>query len=54
VGAPAPRAKRRRKVASPTPAGDLERLGDFLNSREGKALQRRVTRGLFGMLKKRL
>jgi len=54
VGAPAPRAKRRRKVAAPTPAGDLERLGDFLNSREGKALQRRVTRGLFGMLKKRL
>ena len=54
AGAPAPRAKRRRKVTAPAPAGDLERLGDFLGSREGKALQRKVTRGLFGMLKKRL
>jgi hypothetical protein len=29
-------------------------LGDFLGSREGKALQRKVARGMFGMLKKRL
>jgi uncharacterized protein len=54
AGAPAPRGKRRSKVAAPPPASDLEKLGDFLGSREGKALQRRVTRGLFGMLKKRL
>ena len=51
--APPRRAKRRRKARRP-PAGGGEKLGDFLSSREGKALQRKVTRGLFGMLKKRL
>jgi hypothetical protein len=29
-------------------------LGDFLTSREGKAMQRKVLRGVFGMLKKQL
>ena len=33
--------------------GTLEQLGDFLGSRQGKALQRQVIRGVFGMLKKR-
>ena len=41
-----PRGARRR----PEPGG----VGDFLNSRQGKALQREVMRGVFGMLKKRL
>ena len=29
-------------------------LGDFLSSRQGKALQREVVRGMFGLLRKRL
>ncbi len=29
-------------------------IGDFLNSRQGKQIQREVIRGVFGMLKKRL
>ena len=31
-----------------------EKVGDFLQSRQGKALQTQVMRGVFGMLKKRL
>jgi DNA helicase HerA-like ATPase len=31
-----------------------EKVGDFLQSRQGKALQKQVMRGVFGMLKKRL
>ena len=52
----APRGKRRRTARAPAPApsGGLDELGDFLNSRQGKALQKKVARGLFGMLKKRL
>jgi DNA helicase HerA-like ATPase len=52
----AARGKRRRTARAPAPApsGGLDELGDFLNSREGKALQKKVARGLFGMLKKRL
>jgi uncharacterized protein len=48
-----PRA-RRRKAATPAPApsGGVEELGDFLNSRQGKAIQKKVLRGVFGMLKK--
>ena len=34
--------------------GGADAIGDFLRSREGKALQRKVTRGIFGMLRKRL
>jgi hypothetical protein len=34
--------------------GGADAIGDFLRSREGKALQKKVARGIFGMLKKRL
>ena len=51
---PTPRTKRRREPRPPAPAGGVDALGDFLNSREGKAVQRKVLRGVFGMLKKRL
>jgi hypothetical protein len=48
---PLPRRPRR----APAPRGTgADAIGDFLRSREGKALQRKVTRGLFGMLRKRL
>ncbi len=50
-----PRARRRKAPApAPAPAGGVDALGDFLTSREGKAMQRKVLRGVFGMLKKRL
>jgi uncharacterized protein len=42
-----------RKAARATKDGS-EGLGDFLGSRQGKALQREVIRGVFGMLRKRL
>ncbi len=49
---PAPKPKRsRRREPAPAPTGSLE---DFLTSREGKALQRKIARGVFGMLRKRL
>jgi hypothetical protein len=48
--APAPR-KPPRRAPAPKPGGDL---GDFLTSRQGKAIQREVIRGVFGMLRKRL
>jgi len=50
VPAPRPAPKRAPAPKEPTAGG----IGDFLNSREGKALQRKVTRGIFGMLRKRL
>jgi hypothetical protein len=34
--------------------GGTDAIGDFLRSRQGKALQRQVLRGVFGMLRKRL
>jgi uncharacterized protein len=46
----APRAPKQPRRA-PAPADPLQ---DLLTSREGKALQRKVLRGVFGMLKKRL
>ena len=49
-----PRAKREQPQRAPAPSGGVDALGDFLNSREGKAVQRKVLRGVFGMLKKRL
>ena len=52
--APAQRSRRRAKAKAPAPSSPLEELGGFLGSREGKALQRKVARGMFGMLKKRL
>jgi hypothetical protein len=50
---PAPRRSRTRRAPAP-PQGGADALGDFLRSREGKALQRKVTRMIFGMLRKRL
>ena len=48
---PAPKLpKAPRRAPAPDPGG----IGDFLNSRQGKALQKQVLRGVFGMLKKRL
>jgi DNA helicase HerA-like ATPase len=49
VPGPGDRPRRRR---TPAPSGGG--LGDFLSSREGRALQREVVRGVFGMLRKRL
>jgi uncharacterized protein len=44
-----------KEARAPAPAeSTTEKIGDFLNSRQGKALQRQVVRGVFGMLKKRL
>jgi DNA helicase HerA-like ATPase len=48
---PAPKLPKAPKRA---PAPDPGGLGDFLNSRQGKAIQREVIRGVFGMLRKRL
>jgi DNA helicase HerA-like ATPase len=39
---------------APAPAPAADPLTDFLTSRQGKALQRKVLRGMFGMLRKRL
>lgn len=50
---PAPRPRRRAPRREPVPA-PTDAIGDFLTSREGKALQRKVMRGMFGMLRKRL
>jgi DNA helicase HerA-like ATPase len=49
---PLPREDARRAPAPQKTGADA--IGDFLRSREGKALQRKVQRGLFGMLRKRL
>jgi len=51
---PAEKPKPKAKQRAPAPSGGVDALGDFLNSREGKAVQRKVLRGVFGMLKKRL
>jgi DNA double-strand break repair helicase HerA and related ATPase len=49
-----PRRRRSRRRA-PAPADSTpDAIGDFLNSRSGRALQREVVRGVFGMLRKRL
>jgi uncharacterized protein len=59
--APAPtaprdaRAKQPPRRPAPAPkAGTADAIGDFLRSSEGKRLQRTVTRGVLGMLRKRL
>ena len=52
---PLPREDARRAPAPRSdPAHPTDAIGDFLRSREGKALRRKVERGLFGMLRKRL
>jgi uncharacterized protein len=48
----APPAPRKRRRAEPAPSADP--LTDFLGSRQGKAIQREVIRGMFGLLRKRL
>jgi uncharacterized protein len=51
----APRTRRKREPQAATAkTGGADVLGDFLTSREGKALQKKVMRGVFGMLKRRL
>jgi DNA helicase HerA-like ATPase len=48
---PAPKLpKTPRRAPAPAEGG----IGDFLNSRQGKAIEREVIRGVFGMLRKRL
>ena len=46
--APAPRSRR-----APEPETPTEAIGDFMRSRQGKAIAREVVRGVFGLLKKR-
>ena len=43
-----------REKAARAPQGGTDALGDFLNSKTGKQVQREVIRGVFGLLKKRL
>ncbi len=45
-------AQQHKQAASAT--GGLDALGGFLNSRQGKQIQRQVTRGVFDLLKKQL
>jgi DNA helicase HerA-like ATPase len=52
LAAPDEPEQERKKAARATKDGD--ELGDFLNSRAGKQIQREVIRGVFGMLRKRL
>ena len=47
-------ASRRAEEAATATGGGADVLGDFLRSREGKALGRKVARGVFGMLRKSL
>jgi DNA helicase HerA-like ATPase len=52
-GMDAPR--RRSRGRAPAPAGSTpDAIGDFLGSRQGRALQREIVRGVFGLLRKRL
>jgi uncharacterized protein len=54
VPAKASRARKREPEAATASTGGVDMLGDFLTSREGKALQKKVMRGVFGMLKRSL
>ena len=51
--APPAKAPDREKAAK-APQGGADALGDFLNSKAGKQVQKEVVRGVFGLLKKRL
>ena len=51
AAAPAPAPH---KEAATAVAGGTGAIGDFLNSRQGKQIQKEVIRGVFGMLKKSL
>jgi uncharacterized protein len=48
---PPPKAEHKERAKAS--GGGVEGIGDFLASRQGKALQKQVLRGVFGMLKKR-
>jgi hypothetical protein len=49
-----PRRRRSRRRA-PAPAESMpDAIGDFLTSRSGRALQREIVRGVFGLLRKRM
>ena len=50
---PVPRRRSEPRRAPAPKGGGADAIGDFLKSREGKALQRKVARGVFGMLRKR-
>jgi DNA double-strand break repair helicase HerA and related ATPase len=50
---PAPRRRSPPRRAPAPSGGGADAIGDFLRSREGKALQKKVARGIFGMLRKR-
>jgi uncharacterized protein len=50
----APRRRKREPEAATARTGGADAIGDFLTSREGKALQKKVMRGVFGMLRKGL
>lgn len=55
--APAPAAQPKRaehKEAAGAMAGGVAAVTSFLNSKEGKQLQKQVVRGVFGLLKKKL
>jgi len=55
AAAPAPAAAEPATAPAPAPkppAPSGGGLGDFLNSRQGKQLQKEVVRGVFGLLKK--
>ena len=52
--APSSKPTAEHKQAGKAVAGGAAVLGQFLNSRQGKAVQRDVVRGLFGLLKKSL
>jgi hypothetical protein len=47
-------AKPRRRRSATTDGQRGDPITDFLTSRQGKAVQREVIRGVFGMLRKRL
>ena len=52
---PLPRKPKAEPRRAPAPGGSgAGAIGDFLRSREGKELQKKVARGIFGMLRKRL
>src|SRR3954469_10141681 len=46
--------KRAHKEAADAAGGGMDAVGGFLKSRQGKALERQVVRGVFGLLKKHL
>lgn len=51
---PTPKPEKKHKEAADAAGGGAAAIGKFLKSRQGKALERQVVRGVFGMLKKRL